>query len=180
MNKLDLVEALKEKEGITKNEAATIVDLVFDEMSKALAKGNRVEIRGLCSFRVKKYSGYHGKNPKTGDMFRVKPKKLPYFKCGTDLKKRVNTVNSSPARSDGFQSLDRDLTCLTGAGFKSPGQNVRHPCATPGSAVGSGSSCRWPYRSCSTSWSRSLPRPPRSRPAGRAGRRRAAPPRTPA
>ena len=109
MNRSDIVEAMSDKLALTKGEANLVVRTVFDEMSKALAKGNRVEIRGLCSFRVKKYRGYHGKNPKTGDLFRVKPKKLPYFKCGADLKKRVNAVNSGPTRSDRFQPLSEEL-----------------------------------------------------------------------
>ncbi|MCK5192595.1 MAG: integration host factor subunit beta [Desulfobulbaceae bacterium] len=90
MNKLDLVEALREKEGITKSEAATIVELVFDEMSNAMAKGDRVEIRGLCSFYVKQYKAYIGRNPKTGENVKINPKNLPFFKCGKELKERVD------------------------------------------------------------------------------------------
>ena len=63
--------------------------LFFDSISDALAKGDRAEIRGLCSFFVKKYKGY-GRNPKTGKKVKVKPKKLPFFKCGKDLKDRVD------------------------------------------------------------------------------------------
>ena len=90
MNKLELVETLKEETGITKNEASIIVSLFFDEMSKALAEGERVEIRGLCSFYVKRYKAYTGRNPKTGDQVNIKPKKLPFFKCGKELKERVD------------------------------------------------------------------------------------------
>ena len=90
MNKLDLVESLREKEGITKSEAATIVELVFDEMSNAMAKGDRVEIRGLCSFYVKQYKAYIGRNPKTGENVKINPKNLPFFKCGKELKERVD------------------------------------------------------------------------------------------
>jgi len=67
-----------------------IVDMFFDEMSNALAKGDRVEIRGLCSFYVKKYKAYSGRNPKTGIKVKIKPKKLPFFKCGKELKERVD------------------------------------------------------------------------------------------
>ena len=90
MNKLDLIVALKNEADLTKSEAATIVDLFFGKMSKALAEGDRVEIRGLCSFYVKKYKAYAGRNPKTGEPTRVKPKKLPFFKCGMELRNRVN------------------------------------------------------------------------------------------
>jgi integration host factor subunit beta len=64
MNKIDLIQALKDTNNLTKTEAEKIVTLFFNEMSKALAQGVRVEIRGLCSFFVKKYSGYTGRNPK--------------------------------------------------------------------------------------------------------------------
>ena len=90
MNKLDLIAALKNEAELTKLEAATIVDLFFNEMANALAKGDRVEIRGLCSFFVKKYKAYAGRNPKTGEPTRVKGKKLPFFKCGKELKERVD------------------------------------------------------------------------------------------
>ena len=59
-------------------------------MANALAKGDRVEIRGLCSFYVKKYKTYAGRNPKTGEKVKIKPKKLPFFKCGKELKDRVD------------------------------------------------------------------------------------------
>ena len=90
MNKLELVNALKDESGLNKSEAAAVVDVFFDEMSNALAKGERVEIRGICSFYVKKYKAYSGRNPKTGKKVKVKPKKLPFFKCGQKLKERVN------------------------------------------------------------------------------------------
>jgi len=90
MNKLDLIAALKNEAELTKSEAAAVVDLFFNEMANALAKGDRVEIRGLCSFYVKKYKAYAGRNPKTGEPTRVKPKKLPFFKCGQELKERVD------------------------------------------------------------------------------------------
>jgi integration host factor subunit beta len=63
---------------------------MLDEMTNALAKGDRVEIRGLCSFYVKKYKSYTGRNPKTGKQVKIKPKKLPFFKCGTELRERVD------------------------------------------------------------------------------------------
>jgi integration host factor subunit beta len=90
MNKLELIEALREENGLKKPQAAAIVDMFFDEMSNALAKGDRVEIRGLCSFYVKQYKAYSGRNPKTGEKVKIAPKKLPFFKCGKKLKERVD------------------------------------------------------------------------------------------
>lgn len=90
MNKLELISTLREKEDLSKPEASTVVDLFVDNMADALARGDRVEIRGLCSFSVKKYKSYIGRNPKTGDKVTIKTKKLPFFKAGKELKLRVN------------------------------------------------------------------------------------------
>ena len=90
MNKSDLIEALSKSEDLTRTKAEEIVNLVFDEMTNALVAGDRVEIRGLGSFKVKSYDGYKGRNPKTGKPIKVKAKKLPFFKCGKELKERVD------------------------------------------------------------------------------------------
>ena len=90
MNKSDLIEALSKSEDLTRTKAEEVVDLVFSEMTNALAAGDRVEIRGLGSFKVKNYDEYKGRNPKTGKQIKVKPKMLPFFKCGKELKERVD------------------------------------------------------------------------------------------
>jgi len=90
MNKLDIIKRLHKETDLTKNEATIVLDTFFDEMANALSKGDRVEIRGLGSFHVRKYKPYTGRNPKTGEKVKIKPKKLPFFKCGKDLKDRVN------------------------------------------------------------------------------------------
>ena len=90
MNKMELISILKNQADLSKAEAATVVDLFFDNMTDVLARGDRVEIRGLCSFYVKKYKDYVGRNPKTGEKVPIKPKKLPFFKAGKELKDRVN------------------------------------------------------------------------------------------
>ena len=91
MNKADLITALKYETDLTKSEAESAVNVFFDEMSNALADGARVEIRGLCSFYVKEYGAYTGRNPKTGQKVQIQPKKLPFFKCGQELKDRVDS-----------------------------------------------------------------------------------------
>lgn len=90
MTKRDLIKELKEQADISAKEAASVVDIFFNQMSDALVAGDRVEIRGLCSFYVKEYKSYQGKNPKTGERVTVSPKKLPFFKCGQELRKRVD------------------------------------------------------------------------------------------
>ena len=86
MNKQDLIQTLSTTNDPSKTEAAKIVNLFFDQMANALEKGDRVEIRGLCSFYVKDYEGYTGRNPETGEKVEIAPKKLPYFKCGKGLR----------------------------------------------------------------------------------------------
>ena len=90
MNKSELVEALSERENLTYKKAEQIVNLVFDSMSEALIENDRIEIRGFGSFMVKDYKAYMGRNPKTGEVIEVKPKKLPFFKVGKELKGMVD------------------------------------------------------------------------------------------
>ncbi len=90
MNKFELITELARKQGLSKPESVKIVDMFFDAMTKELCNGGRVEIRGLCALHVRKYPSYTGRNPKSGESVTVKPKKLPFFKVGTDLKKRVD------------------------------------------------------------------------------------------
>lgn len=90
MNKLELIAALKNEANISKAEAARVVEIFFGDMAEALAHEERVEIRGLCSFFVKNYKSYIGRNPKTGEQVRISSKKLPFFKCGKELRERVD------------------------------------------------------------------------------------------
>jgi integration host factor subunit beta len=90
LNKFELTQKLKDKSNLTGQEASDLVELFFSEMTKAFIAGERIEIRGLCSFFIKKYEGYTGRNPKTGKKVKVVSKKLPFFKCGKELKERVD------------------------------------------------------------------------------------------
>jgi integration host factor subunit beta len=90
MNKSGLVDALQQEAAISKAKAEAVVDILFGAMSDALVTGDRVEIRGFCSIFVKNYKGYVGRNPKTGAPVQISPKKIPFFKCGKELKERVD------------------------------------------------------------------------------------------
>ncbi len=90
MNKSQLIEALAKEESLPIKKAEEVVNTVFGDMERALINGERVEIRGFGSFKVKQYEGYKGRNPKTGEMITVGRKKLPFFKVGKDLKERVD------------------------------------------------------------------------------------------
>ncbi len=90
MNKLELVDEVKNKCKLPKKEAASIVEIFFSELAGSLVEGERVEIRGLCSIYIKEYGSYTGRNPKTGEKVQIQAKKLPFFKCGKELKERVD------------------------------------------------------------------------------------------
>jgi len=90
MNKSQLVEALANAKDLPLKKAEEIVSIVFEDMERALVNGERVEIRGFGSFKIKQYEGYQGRNPKTGEIINVTPKKLPFFKVGKELKDRVD------------------------------------------------------------------------------------------
>ncbi len=90
MNKLELISTLKDRAGLTKSEAADVIKIFFDSLADSFVAGERVEIRGLCSFHIKEYKSYTGRNPKTGEKVKIPPKRLPFFKCGKELKERVD------------------------------------------------------------------------------------------
>jgi integration host factor subunit beta len=91
MNKSELIRTMAEENSLSTDEATTIVNTFFDSIRKALLDGRRVEIRGLGSFKIKQYEAYSGRNPKTGEVVAVSPKKLPFFRAGKELKEFVNS-----------------------------------------------------------------------------------------
>jgi len=90
MTKLDLIEALAGKENMTEKQAKDIINQIIDGFKDSLKKGDRIEIRGFGSFSVREYKAYAGRNPKTGKDVDVRPKKLPFFKVGKELKGLVD------------------------------------------------------------------------------------------
>jgi len=90
VNKSDLIEVLAADQKVPVSTASGIVDTILDAMTEELVKGGNIEIRGFGSFVVKKYEPYEGRNPKTGVKIEVKPKKLPFFKVGLELRKAVD------------------------------------------------------------------------------------------
>lgn len=90
MNKSELIKTLAEKQNIQLEEASTVVNGFFNTIKEALMEDKRVEIRGLGSFKIKEYQGYQGRNPKSGEVVQVQPKKLPFFRPGKDLKEYLN------------------------------------------------------------------------------------------
>jgi len=91
MTRSDLLEKLTELRSINYSVAESIVLEIFGCMTDTLIAGNRIEIRGFGSFEIREYDGYTARNPKTGEQIEVKPKKLPFFKTGKDLKERIDS-----------------------------------------------------------------------------------------
>lgn len=90
MTKSELIERVAQEAGMTKGRAEMVVNTIFESMTSALIAGEGIEIRGFGSFTVRTYKSYEGRNPRTGDIVHVAPKKLPFFKVGKELRERVN------------------------------------------------------------------------------------------
>jgi len=90
MTKADLINAVAAEKRISKGRAELLVNHVFDCIEGALRRNDRVEILGFGSFETRRYAGYQGRNPRTGAAVSVKPKRLPFFKVGKELRELVN------------------------------------------------------------------------------------------
>jgi integration host factor subunit beta len=91
MTKADLIEEVANLVSLTKKETELIVNTVFDNITEALTKGDKVELRGFGSFRIRQRHSRKGRNPKTGDAVSVPGKRVPFFKVGKRLRELVNT-----------------------------------------------------------------------------------------
>lgn len=92
MTKADLINIISQKANLQHRQAEVVVNLVFDMMCDALKKDERIEIRGFGSFVNRSYESYQGRNPKTGQVVQVPPKRVPFFKVGKELKEMVDFV----------------------------------------------------------------------------------------
>src|SRR4051812_2155369 len=101
MTKSDLIEHLCNVQKLPKGRAELLVNTVFDCLEQALRRGERIEIRGFGSFEIRNYRAYQGRNPRTGSTVAVRPKRLPFFKVGKELKERVNAAIRPPKREPG-------------------------------------------------------------------------------
>ncbi len=90
MTKAELVEEVSRVSDLTKKHSELIVDTVFQSIIDALNRGEKIELRGFGSFRLRQREPRKGRNPKTGDKVDVPPKKVPYFKPGKELKELIN------------------------------------------------------------------------------------------
>ena len=90
MTKAELVDEVAHVVGLTKKQAETIVNIVFDSIVDSLRAGQKIELRGFGSFRLRSRKSRTGRNPKTGEKVEVPSKKIPYFKPGKELKELIN------------------------------------------------------------------------------------------
>jgi integration host factor subunit beta len=90
MTKAELVEDVAEAAELTKKDAERLVEIVFESIIDTLNQGEKIELRGFGSFRVRERGARRGRNPKTGDPVDIPAKRVPYFKPGKELKELIN------------------------------------------------------------------------------------------
>ena len=91
MNKSELVDIVAGRvQNLSHKDVDMIIETVFDKMVEALAKGNRIEIRGFGSFEIRSRPARNGRNPKSGESVFVGSRRIPFFKGGKELKERIN------------------------------------------------------------------------------------------
>lgn len=91
MTKSELVQRIAElNPHLYLRDVETIVDTIFEEISEALVRGDRVELRGFGAFSVKERDARTGRNPRTGESVHVEAKRLPFFKMGKGMRERLN------------------------------------------------------------------------------------------
>lgn len=96
MNKSGLIENVSGRlRSLSRKEVVVLIETIFDQMSRALAKGDRIEIRGFGSFEIRERKQRQGRNPKSGATVYVSTRKVPFFKVGKELRERVNNGGSS-------------------------------------------------------------------------------------
>ncbi|MEE8219829.1 MAG: integration host factor subunit beta [bacterium] len=91
MTKAELVEKVAERIDLTKKQTEVIVNTVFQSITEALASGDKVELRGFGSFRVRHRDSREGRNPKTGATVFIPAKKVPFFKAGKELREMIDS-----------------------------------------------------------------------------------------
>ncbi len=109
MTKAELVEEVSRVSDLTKKHSEVIVDTVFQSIIDALHRGEKIELRGFGSFRLRQRESRKGRNPKTGDKVDVPPKRVPYFKPGKELKDLINRESEDEVLTTSSASAGADL-----------------------------------------------------------------------
>jgi integration host factor subunit beta len=103
MTKAELVDEVARVVQLTKKQAETIVNIVFDSIVESLRAGQKIELRGFGSFRLRSRKSRTGRNPKTGEKVEVPSKKIPYFKPGKELKELINRTPGGSGEQTGTE-----------------------------------------------------------------------------
>lgn len=91
MIKSELIQHISQKNPhLYHRDVERIINTVFDQIIRALSHGDRVELRGFGAFSIKERQAREGRNPRTGDAVKVEAKRVPFFKCGKELRERLN------------------------------------------------------------------------------------------
>jgi integration host factor subunit beta len=99
MTKAELVEDVARAAELTKKDAERLVEIVFESIIETLNQGEKIELRGFGSFRVRERGARRGRNPKTGDPVNIPAKRVPYFKPGKELKELINEEGAAATPS---------------------------------------------------------------------------------
>lgn len=130
MTKAELVEDVARAAELTKKDAERLVEIVFESIIETLNQGEKIELRGFGSFRVRERGARRGRNPKTGDPVDIPAKRVPYFKPGKEMKELINedsaaaggsSSNTSSALTDGSDGGSTSAPGHGGASGNVPG-----------------------------------------------------------
>ena len=132
MTKAELVEDVARAAELTKKDAERLVEIVFESIIDTLNQGEKIELRGFGSFRVRERGARRGRNPKTGDPVDIPAKRVPYFKPGKELKELINEDAPAGSTSPANSSPTADTTPPpTPAGEGNEGNNSGDNNETP-------------------------------------------------
>jgi integration host factor subunit beta len=115
MNRADLIGRVCEKGRMHRSRAELLVDTIFDCLERSLRQGEKIELRGFGTFQVRSYGAYKGRNPRTGQIVEVKPKRLPHFKVSNELADRVNGRRKTTDRTTEIKRAAERLRGVRGA-----------------------------------------------------------------
>ena len=107
MTKAEMVEKVSSKINLSKKDTERVINTVFESIIRALAQGDKVELRGFGSFRVRSRESRDGRNPRNGDTVRIPSRKVPFFKAGKTLRELVD--QETPKPTEGFSSSGEAL-----------------------------------------------------------------------
>ncbi|HMF58153.1 MAG TPA: integration host factor subunit beta [Pyrinomonadaceae bacterium] len=116
MTKAELVEDVARAAELTKKDAERLVEIVFESIIETLNRGEKIELRGFGSFRVRERGARRGRNPKTGDPVNIPAKRVPYFKPGKELKELINEEGAPAQPSSDSGAAEPDSSAGSDAG----------------------------------------------------------------